>query len=453
MPLLSQEFVDRYLNAGTMPLWRLRQYLYGLFILEMILITWKRGLFGPYVSTVVLFLIQVAIALIPIVLSLRSRDKKQQNKEQQEVDKQHLLFWMVTITVVFSVISFWMVADIIQRTPLSLKTSDILPVIKEVYVKRFVAGEYIYEKAYNFTGDTYATPNYFTFMWLPFVLPYKAGVDFRWFSFGFYWLVSVVVIFKLLWEDKEAVRYRIFKMILFYSVTLLFLKYDAGTFGHTVEPLIAGYYLLLFYALKKGRFWLMLIALLLTLLSRYSILFLVPFLLYHLYLQNKRKAWWMLVLLVAGFFLFYFIPFLKGNVQVIFDGLKGYDVAALGEWQGQYWQKPGDNPFQLFRGLGFAAFFYKWIPGSLETKFHALKIAFFLVSVLSAVIPLFYLKKLRKVMDDPLISLSAVKFYFAFFYTFITVPYGYLFMVPLLLSFFIVSSFPLGNTDDTFSSV
>ena len=69
-----------------------------------------------------------------------------------------------------------------------------------------------------------------------------------------------------------------------------------------------------------------------------------------------------LVLLLIG--AFYIIPFLLKDPSIFINGNSSYDVAALGEWDGQSWQAPGDRPLQLFQGLGFASWAYNSFSGT-----------------------------------------------------------------------------------------
>jgi hypothetical protein len=154
-------------------------------------------------------------------------------------------------------------------------------------------------------------------------------------------------------------------------------------------------------------------------------------------LQVNRffKVGFSLLALVAIFI----IPFLI-NTPDMFVGFNGaYMTAAIGEWDGQAWQKPGDEPFQLFRGLGLASWYYKFYPGTLEQKISALQKTMLYVSM-GAVVLLWLLRnKIGKVLPANIFSLLALKFVLTLFYAFMIIPYNYLNWVPVILSVVILS--------------
>lgn len=57
------------------------------------------------------------------------------------------------------------------------------------------------------------------------------------------------------------------------------------------------------------------------------------------------------------------------------------------------------------------------------------------ISIVTGFLPVLFIRILRSLMNSELLNLVVIKFYFSFFYSFIVVPYDYLYLVPASLSF------------------
>jgi hypothetical protein len=138
------------------------------------------------------------------------------------------------------------------------------------------------------------------------------------------------------------------------------------------------------------------------------------------------------VVLVLGPFVWSTPAILSGPGNIYLEG-------AMAEWDGQAWQKPGDLPFQLFQGTGFASWFYRFYPGDLMARILALKTTLMITTLITALLPLLFMKKATRYVPENMYALLSLKFCLTFFYAFILVPYVYLFWVPLMVSAVIVA--------------
>ncbi|HKC36255.1 MAG TPA: hypothetical protein VKB95_09340, partial [Chitinophagaceae bacterium] len=222
---------------------------------------------------------------------------------------------------------------------------------------------------------------------------------------------------------------------------LVLLAYLTQVLVSTAELMIVAYYLILCTGIINKNKYLILTGIVSCLLSRYSLVLWLPAYLL-LFWQNEkrvksRQLFWGVLAFIAIFFLF---PFFWQNPAAFLGTFKSYSQnVPLYEWSGQYWQAPGDKPYQLFQGLGMACFIYDYVAGSISYKVTLTVIIQIVLSVLAILIPLFwYFRVNRKKMDYPFFSLLLLKFYFCFFYGFIAVPYSYLFITPLFVSLIIV---------------
>jgi hypothetical protein len=128
----------------------------------------------------------------------------------------------------------------------------------------------------------------------------------------------------------------------------------------------------------------------------------------------------------------YVIPFLilEDDLGAFLRGFSSYPIAAMGEWKGQAWQAAGDPPWQLFRGSGFAAWFYTLVPGDLVTKFTICRYTHLSISLGGALLAFGIWYRNRNRIPHGILWVYSLKVYLTIFYAFMIVPYEYLWMVP-----------------------
>jgi hypothetical protein len=138
--------------------------------------------------------------------------------------------------------------------------------------------------------------------------------------------------------------------------------------------------------------------------------------------------------------LLYIIPFLLKQPDIFKKGYNYYTEAALGEWQLKNWQAENDKPFHLFKGIGFASYFYDYATGSLSEKLTKLKNTHLIGSILVAILMGLLYFRFKNKIPDRLYLLLSLKIYLTYFYAFIQVPYVYLQLVPLFISVLIIAA-------------
>ena len=82
---------------------------------------------------------------------------------------------MILMTILFSIGFFWLKENlqwIINAHPIRSTQSDIIPSL-EIYVQRFLSGEFVYEP-FTFTPEGWTPwtvkPTYFPLLWMPYIL-------------------------------------------------------------------------------------------------------------------------------------------------------------------------------------------------------------------------------------------------------------------------------------------
>jgi len=204
----------------------------------------------------------------------------------------------------------------------------------------------------------------------------------------------------------------------------------------TVEGLMAAFYLLVGFALLKGKLRWIAAAVLLCLLSRFSLVLWLPlFLLILLANRGFKTALYFGLALCAGFLLVYG-PFLIKDPYIFTKGFDYYTLAAGGEWTIKPWQE-GENaryPYHLDKGMGFAVYFYKYVAGDYLQKLEVTRQVHLWASLATTGILALVFWWNRKKLHPMVFALGSLKIYLAVFYSLIQVPYFYLYTTPLFLN-------------------
>ncbi|MDP1728143.1 MAG: hypothetical protein Q8M15_15255 [Bacteroidota bacterium] len=412
-------------------------FLYAAFVAELLLIFYLRNDTGFILSPLLILSAGLFLAVYPFFI-IRSEHNIQIEKKSVVLNK---LKNGKNIWLIFSGLSlifiFWSYI-IFQKNPVAINQSDIIPFIRDVMVKRFLSGETVYAPVIFNGYPTAFTPNYLPFQWGPFLVTAVLNIDLRWTYVIMFLGATAFYVYHLTKKEEPVSKWLLNVFLPFIVVFSIYLK-QARDAAHTIEILIMSYYLFLASSLFVKSNLIRALALTFPVLSRFSFLFWLP-----VYFYSGLRAHWKkylsLGLIFTGFILLFFIvPFVIPNPSFLKTFNDIYLDGAIGEWSGQSWQQPGDRPFQLFQGMGFASWFYYFFEGSLIEKILALKMTLMGACIISMFLPVLFFNKARKVISHQLFSLLALKFCLTLFYAFILVPYIYLFWVPLMVSVVIIS--------------
>ncbi len=354
-----------------------------------------------------------------------------------EVKKIYKLLY-VLLLILFG---FW-AYFIMLKNPIDIKTSDIIPYINDLYLKRLFNGEFIYNLAPGLGYGNW-TPNYLPFHWLPFAISYYFQFDHRWIVFGTYLIAVYIYLFHFIKAQTQQ-DFLIKACLPFIFLIHVFFK-QSGNFAHTVELLIASYYFILAMFIIKNNVLGKSIGLVITVLSRYIVVFYIPIALLIEYYLNNKKILIQIVLVIVMISAFYLIPFLLKDTSIFFKGAASYDLAALGEWNGQSWQQAHDRPHQLFQGLGFASWAYSFLNGSLENRIYIFKTIMLLITCISILIIGIYFIKNKHKHSLANWHLASLKVILTIVISFSLVPYSYLFWSTIILSIVMVSKYIIND--------
>jgi hypothetical protein len=334
----------------------------------------------------------------------------------------------------------------IRVIPIDPRISDIIPTI-QIMDRRLLGGEYPYALITELGYDL--SPTYLPMMWLPFIPAALWHFDERWMAF-LIWLTGALV---LIWRAQKSnirpeAKWLVTALPFFHFI--IFEEGTDATFGNTVEMMIAGFYLLFATQLERINSLLagnprksgMILGFftMLCLLSRYSFLLWLPLCFAVVFFENRRLAIQTALWTGVGVLAVFIVPFMLKDPMIYFNGLKYYSAAALNEWA-----RPG-NDGHLYYGMGVAQIFRDEWGGEMAGRLSALQRWQFITSMAAvAFCAWIWWKKRSKLQYLPLFLLGSLKFYFAFFYGFIQMPYVYLQVTPCFLSIAVLLSFYAGD--------
>jgi hypothetical protein len=390
------------------------------FTIELLLFTFLRNLFGPFISPVLLWLAGLGVG-ISGMWAFKGRSLPEILPPSKLRTAGLLLPAAVLLLLGVRV------AKLLRRFPIDPAQSDIIPSI-QVFVRRWLDGEWVYAPIHEFGYLLH--PTYLPVTWLSFVPAELLNIDYRWMAFGGFCLSSLIGIGLVLRRRVPLlVQLAVLAVPLFLIQALL--QTNPGTFANTVELLIVGYYLLLAYCIWRGSWWAQALGLTACLLSRFSLVFWVPLwilLLWH----NAGKQ---VALRVAGLtallvLVIYIVPFLSHDWGVFARAQFAYTEAAVAEWQ----QPTLKQPEHLYRGVGLAIFFHRFAPGSTAQQVQLIRLVHSSMCIGIAVGAIGYWFRWRPSLDYRVYALLTLKIYLVTFYAFVQVPYVYLTLVGVAFS-------------------
>ncbi|HVS97433.1 MAG TPA: hypothetical protein VHE54_13160 [Puia sp.] len=313
-----------------------------------------------------------------------------------------------------------------DEMPIDITNADMLPIIR-VMGERFIAGRHgqVYDIIPWIWHGT--QPIYLPAMWLPYVPAIALGIDMRWIAVA--GLLFAFTVFLFLYDPPSANSTRSRNYLSIYLGALAFLLFwwvvadnTPGIVSVAEEGTVIGYYVLLVLALVSGKPWLTGIAISLCMLSRYALAGWIPAYLLILILGKKWKYVGIVTLTGILCFLLLFLLPVGWDTFLKLASLPGHYVA----FAARVWK---DSPDTFSAAPGFAWFFG---PRHIVVLHRLLLTLSFLVPVLFVVVR----RGRQSVCNLPLATL---KITLVIFYSFIDVPYLYLFYTSTLVSLIAVT--------------
>lgn len=405
---------------------------------EILLLTSQRMRYmGQRENGIVMMLLAAFMGAFAVLAAFESRVASPKVKSNSGEN------WVMKIVALVGIgLSIFHFNREISVIPIDIHLSDILPTI-QVMNQRLMEGQYPYALIQSFGYDL--SPTYLPIMWMPFLPAAFFHFDERWVAFAIWAIATLAMIRRAhYWGLRPEAKWLITALPFFHFI--LIEEATDATFGNTIEIMIAGLYMLFALQLDRIRSYLagsplkksalMAFFLALCLLSRYAFLLWLPLCFVVIWVENRKLAYYTAAWVVGWVLVLFALPFLSKDPMIYFNGLKHYSSAALAGWS-----QPGPvGP--LYDGLGVAGIFRDVWGGEMAERLAALQRWQFITSVIAVgLCTLLWWKKRAQLKHLPLFLLGSLKFYFAFFYGFIQMPYTYLMLTPAFFSIVMLLSF------------
>lgn len=384
------------------------------FALQILAVTNFDYLLLPQLFSTILFLISgCVIAILPFVVKREAGEIDVESKS----DYRNGIILFATFLVALMVFVIIETAKSLSRMPIDYHNADMIPQIK-VCCERLIKGEKVYAPMMEVWNGKLTT--YFPMMWLPYLPLEYLGYDVRW--TGAILLSLFFALYLFLIPKKQPLFHFLLPVILLSAWIFWFLFYDQWTYiALTEESVVIGFYLFLGFALVKNNAWLIGIAAVCCLLSRYVLVFWIPaYIIYCWFFESKKFS-----LKVAGisgvlFTLIFFIPFGMGNLDYFVNSTRQYLTDAMEH-------VPHGQDYYV--NLGFA----QHLPNNQLPMLHKLdKLVSMMIPALSLL--LFALFRKRLMGSHRYFGLCSLQLTMAIFYTIVVWPFYYLFFVPVFFS-------------------
>lgn len=326
-----------------------------------------------------------------------------------------LLMWLFGGLVMYIFTKQWII-----QSPLSYSDADMIPIM-QVMSQRFLEGHWsmVYQPVQEIWNGI--QPIYLPAMWMPFLVSVKFGFDPRWItSFGVFLSFSI---FILLWRTHWQ---KISGAVLLFAAGILCLwLYTDATHNFirlSEEGIVVFYYSLLVLALLSENFLLIGIAAAFCVLSRYAIAGWLPAVTIYLLLIRKQKKDTIQFFLsfATVILLLVILPFGLEPIRIAVQQPEQYMQHATRIWK--------EAPEYFVQSMGFAKFFG---PEQVTLQHEMLLVLSFLAPLLFMLVIKYKNRHMNRYNN---IALAALKLSIVVVYTFIDVPYQYLFYTSSFIS-------------------
>lgn len=395
-----------------------------LIVFEVLGLTWLQTDATYYLSSWIYFFSGLGICLLTFYFAINSSP----DPAPGTLKPSPALLVGIGVFVLLFVYTLIAVNKTIARVPIDWRLADMLPQIKASCTK-FLNGEKVYAPVNEIWGGQHNP--YLPAMWLPFVPSIALGFDMRYTTFALFFTGVLLSIFLL--GRAKGIHSFLAAFISFAALGLLvtyYIECEHNFWAMTQEGLIVFYYLLLIVSLYSRNFIFVGISIMLCALSRYSLSFFVPAFFIMTFFAAEKKGWIKLTLTSAIVFAaIFFVPFFLADPAYFMSMPQMY----LGK-SDDYW-RAHDYSTQSVMGPGLFKFFaYRDIHIMQKLQYAATLLAPF-----TAMGVYLWLKK-KTQPDFWLWSMGMLKITLLFFYNLLVLPFPYLFIVPVLISFPILYS-------------
>jgi hypothetical protein len=396
----------------------------ALLVIEIELFTIWRTIIDPHTLVFYFFGVQLMIGILPLLL-VRN---KQFIKPNSINLKRAIPLSIIAVSSIFY--AFTLLKPLYDKVIIRVSDSDIIPQIQR-FCKEMVAGRFPYTPFDDFGYRM--SPTYLPTQWLPYLPIEFFKIDPRYISSGILALVFLVFSVKII---KNGLSFFSGALLMAMPVLLisLVIDHDSNIWSVTVEQLIMAYYLLLGISLTTTSRAFQVAAIVLCLMSRFSLLFWLPLFVFMVWTKEgtratiKFSAW-----ILAGCAVIYG-PFLLKDPHIFSNAQAYYDLATE-----RCWTSDG-KPTPIYHGLAFAIYFFEK-TGDKVLQVAALKKYFLIITPSVSLLFGWIWWRYKDKFDFSLFAVCSLKISLAVFYAFISIPFSYLYVTPIIMSLVVLYRF------------
>lgn len=410
-------------------------FLVALFLLSLLILA-----HGHYTSAAVTttpiayFLTAMIIGIYPIII-LNKKQFKPVSGTKKKLP-QRVVYISLVAFVAMAALMAYQYNLTLAAYPIDPKLSDVIPQI-EVLVRRFLSGEFAYVPITEF-GWEMRSP-YLPLHWIPFAIPDIVGMDYRWFAFGAFLMATMAILVRLFRQKSLPLFIFVGLGLLPVAMLLTSLYWVDFIYGTTVELMFVSFYLFLGLVITRKSPYILAIAIVLCLLSRYALIFWIPFFFLLLWIFNQRRTVIITSLVcMAAVVLIYILPFLSQDWGIFMDGINSRNEAIKVAWTYEGFYR-GGYPSILYRGVGLGIYFFKELGA--ESGLNTLKIVQLVTSILVLLIATIIYPKIKSRVPLRFYGLAMLYLSLVMLYHFGPLPYLYLMLVPTGLSIAVIVEF------------
>ncbi len=382
----------------------------------------KGGVFY-YSSSIVYVVSGLFISLLPLIqISVRSQPSVARWPRYLGV----LILILLAIYYVNGLIPLY------SYIPIDKSIADMLPSIK-LACERLDRHEVVYGPAPEIWPG--AIIPYLPMMWLPFMPAEVFHFDYRWITFILQGLGIYMALRPILKSDTKPplIPGAIGVFSLFLINNFLLIKHK-DYWSMTQEGLVAGFYMILCSALvRKNYVWIGL-AMMACTLSRYSLLMWVPLYFGYVWLSQPRSDFWKMALTYGiSMILLFVLPFFIWNPIYFFHISDNYLYLSS-----MFWER-----FQIAEHRHVNVGLFKFY--SVENVTLMFRIGVFLSFLLPLLLLIWVLRRQRSgSINTRYVGFASLKICIICFFSFIPMPYFYIFVPPTLISYVVLFDYLSG---------
>lgn len=415
------KFLQENLNNKSVFIWLLLLSCFGI---ELNILNHHFFIENQIISSIIIFISSCFIGIIPLFYDSQVKTIAPfQNKKY----RWNLFFILLGIALI-AWIYLNLIQEIIHSTAIDFKYSDIIPTIQQ-QVNRFLHGQKVYQRI---IFENYSYPSgYLPANWVPFILAAVFKFDFRYIPFILFYCSLLAIVFHFR-KNLSNTLSLITILLIPYSI-YLFIKHNTLIVGYSVEVVVATYYLLFVLFMNKKNYILIGLIISLCLLSRYTLILYLPLYFFVMWMNNDLRAIKYIGLSSLLFLLlFYIIPFFLADPLVIINGFLSYSDSGIGEWN--HFNEYTGLPEHLTKGAGFAYLFYIMKGGTIAQKIKLMQVLLVVILLVFLVSMAYLYHKKKNKLNSSTFLLGSFKIYLTLFFSFIHVPYIYLYTTSILVT-------------------